>query len=112
MVYEILLKQVSAAPDDVETIFDNPYEARDAFESLRDSLGPDAVTLLRDKSIITAAQLAADIESYEIQAVREADTQLPPTYRHGWGRDSDLALGSDGQTHGVWKPDNPENDYE
>src|SRR2546423_1244108 len=63
MLYEILINEFSDAVVDVEN-FDNPREARAAFESLRERFGSYAVTLVRDNCPITEAQLAVDVESY------------------------------------------------
>ncbi|MGZ5436763.1 MAG: hypothetical protein ACXWID_04295 [Pyrinomonadaceae bacterium] len=111
MFYEVLLNESSDAVANVES-FDNPCEAQDAFQSLCERFGSGAITLMRDNCPITEAQLAADIESYEIQMVREAATQLPSTYRHARGRDGDLGIGTDGYPHLVDKPPNPEDNYE
>jgi hypothetical protein len=78
------------------------------FESMRETFGSDAVAILRDGVQITVAQLTLDIEILEIEQVIEQDTLLPSVYRHGRGGDSDLALATDGYTHAVDKPPNPE----
>jgi len=111
MIYEIKLKGVGVPPDDIELFHDNPLSALETFQSLQKRLGAFEVIILKDDLQITESQLASDIESYEIQIVMEEEIQLPSTYRHGRGGDSDLAVGADGLRHGVWKPSNPEDDY-
>jgi hypothetical protein len=111
MIYEIKLKGVGVSPDDIDLLHDNPHSALEAFQLLQDRLGSFAVMVLKDDIQITDSELATDIESYDIQIVLEQETQLPSTYRHGRGGDSDLAVGGDGNRHGVWKPRNPEDDY-
>jgi hypothetical protein len=112
MIYEIVLRVETAAPYDLELIHDNPHSALDVVEVLRARLRDADVTILRDDVKITAAELVTDVKSYEIRAVMEEDCQLPSTYRHGRGGDSDLAMGVDGYQHGVWKPKNPEDNYD
>ena len=57
------------------------------------------------------AQLASDIQSYEIQSAMEDDCRLPSTFRRGRGSGSDLGIGADGDPRAVWKPKNPEDGF-
>jgi hypothetical protein len=111
MVYEIVLKEEATVPYDLELHHDNPRSALEVFEALRGRFGDADVIILRDDVQISAAELASDIESYEIRTIMEEECQLPSTYRHGRGGDSDLAIGTDGYQHGVWRPKNPDDDF-
>ena len=110
MIYELVLKENTRVSDDLR-FHDNPRSASKACSALREQFGKDSVVVMRDESEISEAQFASDLESYEIQSVMEEETHLPSTYRHGRGGDSDLALGADGNQHGVWKPKNPEDEF-
>jgi hypothetical protein len=112
MEYEILLRTMTSLPNDLELLHENPLSACGVFEDLRKRYGEADLAILREGVEITPAELASDVESYEIRRVMEEDSHLPSTYRHGRGGDSDLALGTDGNRHGVWKPMNPEDDYD
>ena len=111
MIYEIVIKDKAAFPDDVELLHDNPRSALETVEALRERLGDVRIVILRDDTAITISQLTLDIESYDIRTVIEEESQLPATYKRGRGGDSDLAIGGDGYRHAVWKPKNPEGDY-
>lgn len=111
MVYELMLREDASVPSDLELLHDNPRSALAVYEAIRDQFGNAVIAILRDDSRITVEELTADIESYEIRTVMEEESQLPSTYRHGRGGDSDLAVGADGYQHGVWKPKNPEDEY-
>jgi hypothetical protein len=53
------------------------------------------------------------IQSSDIQAVVDAESRLPSTYRHGLGHSTDdTATGSDGKPTKVWRPENPEDLYQ
>lgn len=106
-LYEIIIQDVVIDPG-LELIHEDPRAASFALEFMRQTFGPTAVSVVRDGEPITAVQLAGDIETYEIRQVIEQDTQLPSTYRHGRGGDSDLAFGTDGYAHAVDKPPTPE----
>lgn len=112
MIYELVLKEDSQVPNDFERSHDNPRSALEACSAIREQFGKESIVIMRDDEIeISEAQLVSDLESYEIQSVMEEETHLPSTYRHGRDGDSDLALGADGNQHGVWKPKNPEDDF-
>ena len=64
MSYEVLINEFTDVVADVES-FNDPREARDAFEVLRLRFGSHAVTLMRNNCPITEAQLAADVELYK-----------------------------------------------
>ena len=74
---------------------------------------PDSTfSIWRDGVRLTEVQVFEDIKSYEIRSVREGETKLPPTYRHGLGsRPNDVAIGPNGEAVKVWGPDNPEDLY-
>jgi hypothetical protein len=110
MIYELVLKEDLQVSDDL-LFHENPRTASNACLALREQFGKVSIVVKRDKVEISEAQLSSDLDSYEIQRVREEETQLPSTYRLGRGGDSDLALGADGNRHGVWKPKNPEDEF-
>ena len=112
MIYEIVVPPGTEIPPDLDLLSDNPHAVRDALLALRQLLGDIELTVLRDDLRINIDQLAADEESYDIQATMDEDTQLPPTFRAGRTGESDLGRGVDGERHGVWKPRNPEDDYD
>jgi hypothetical protein len=111
MIYELVLKENSQVPNDFECFHDNPRSALEACSAIREQFTKESIVIMRDEIEITETQLVSDLESYEIQSVMKEETHLPSTYRHGRGGDSDLALGADGNQHGVWKPKNPEDDF-
>jgi hypothetical protein len=110
-LYEILIADNDIEPG-VELVHVDPRTAAVIFKSMREALGSDRVAILRDGTQITAAQLASDIETFEIAQVIEQDTLLPSGYRHGRGGDSDLAFGTDGHAHAVDRPRNPEDNWD
>jgi hypothetical protein len=109
MEYEITqLPRLSPKPD-VEGIYDNPKSAKSVLAYLRMEFRGKQFDILRDGVKITDAELDADIESFDIQAVREESARLPGNYRRGWGTErDDLAIGPDGRPAKVWAPPNPE----
>lgn len=109
-LYEIIIADPAIDPG-VELVHDDPRAAVLVFESMRETFGSDAVAILCEGAQITAAQLASDLETCEIERVIEQDVLLPSGYRHGRGGDSDLAFGTDGYAHAVDKPPNPEDDW-
>lgn len=112
MVYEI---QVHSGPDvlsDPDDLHDNPRSAKQEFEYFRRQFPKAQLVILRDDLIITEAQLDADVTSFEIDTVREATSEVPSTYRHGRGTESDdVAISVDGPVK-VWGPDNPEDRFD
>lgn len=111
MIYEIVVRKEIAIPYDMELLHDNPLSALEVYKALRMQFADPSIVILRDDVQITAAALASDIETYEIRTIMEEECRLPSTYRHGRGGDSDLAVGSDGYQHAVWRPKNPEDDF-
>jgi hypothetical protein len=110
MIYEIVLPRHI---DDAhfELASDNPHEILETLRALRKQFPQVEPTILRDDLAVDIDDVAADGESYDIQATREQETQLPPTFRDGRTGDSDLGSGTDGERHGVWRPKNPEDDF-
>ena len=113
MIYQITGLSGILAPSDIDGAYDNPKSAKSDLMYLRSRFPDAALSILKDGVGLSDDELDAEIESYEIQAVRKEATQLPGTYRHGRGAESDdVALGGDGNPTKVWGPRNPEDRYE
>ena len=97
----------------MDGIYDNPKSAKVDLEYLRRTFPEADFEILRDGTKLNEEQLAADIESCEIQAFRDGETKLPRTYRHGLGhRTDDVAKGPDETPVKAWGPENPEDRHE
>ncbi|OFV91127.1 MAG: hypothetical protein A3H28_06805 [Acidobacteria bacterium RIFCSPLOWO2_02_FULL_61_28] len=113
MVYEIQVPPRTDIPSDIDLVYENAKSAKIDFEHLRRLRPGVKFVVLKDGKELTEAQLDADVESCEIQSVREEATRIPPTYRRGRGVESDdVAIGIDGKPAKVWGPDNPEDRFE
>ncbi|OFW11267.1 MAG: hypothetical protein A3G20_08400 [Acidobacteria bacterium RIFCSPLOWO2_12_FULL_59_11] len=112
MIYEIVVRSQKVVPSDLDLLHDNPLSAQAVCEALRERFGEVDLAILRDGVELTTADLAEDIKSYEIRTAMEEDCRLPPTYRRGRGDERDVALGPGGEPTGVWRPPNPEDDYD
>ena len=111
MIYSIVCCGASPLDLDLPLEWDNPYDAELAFRKLRE-LYPDVdFTLLKNGQPPSESELAADIESRVTQLTRTDELHLSHTHRPGRGGDADIALGADGQRHGVWRPANPDDRF-
>jgi hypothetical protein len=113
MLYEIQVISQTPLPSDIDLLHDNPRSAKCVSDYLRKQFPQAQLTVFRDGVKLAAAELDGDIESYDIQTVREEASRIPPTYRRGGGAESDdVATGIDGNPTKVWGPDNPEDRYD
>jgi len=113
MVYEIVGVSQLGALNDVDGVYDNPKAAKCDLDSLRKQFPGADLAVAKDGVKLSEAELDAAIESYDIQAVREKESRLPATYRHGRGTEKDdVATDADGNPTKVWGPDNPDNRYD
>ena len=113
MIYEITGFSHISLHVDVDGIYDNPKSVKSDLEFLRRQVPGITGGIVRDGVQITDCELDADIESHEIETVREEGCRLPATYRRGYGtRQDDVAAGADGSPKRVWGPDNPEDRYD
>jgi hypothetical protein len=114
MIFEIRCEvdgvaQIFSTPD-IEGIYESPQAAKTDLEYLLKTYPAEyKFSIWRDGVRLSAAQVEQDIQSHEIRAVRDAQTKLPATHRHGLGhRHDDVALGPRGEPVKVWGPENPE----
>jgi len=114
MSYEFKFRSQDMRPSDLASQYEDPLAAWNAYtDYLLDRFYDDDFAILKDGVEISPAQLKADVKSYEIQAVmKEDEERLPASHRSGWGTNSDITVGDDGQPTSVWKPKNPADDYE
>jgi hypothetical protein len=113
MFYEITVPAGATIPPGVNLIHDNPTSARETLQDLYMFCGRADFAVLRNGVKLSDEELGADIESYEIAQVRENSSQLPSTYRPGWGvRTDDVAAEPDGNPVRVWGPENPEDRFD
>jgi hypothetical protein len=113
MPYEIQVISRTPLPSDLDLVHDNPRSAKCIYDDLRKQFPQAQLAILKDGVSLAEAELDSDIESYDIQTVREEALRIPPTYRRGRGTESDdVATGVDGNPTKVWGPDNPEDRYD
>jgi hypothetical protein len=113
MVYEITGLSHDEVPPDDDLSYENPELAKSDLAYLRKKFPGRDFGILRDGVKITDAELDAEINSSDIQAVIEESTRLPGTYRPGKGTErDDVAIGPDGHPTKVWGPKNPDDRYE
>jgi hypothetical protein len=113
MVYEIQVISGTPPPSDIDLVHDNPRSVKCVFDYLRKEFPDAQFVVLRDGVRVAKAELDHDIESYDIQTVREEASHIPSTYRRGRGAErDDIATGIDGHPTKVWGPENPEDRYD
>ena len=112
MIYTIVLPPGVEVPEDVELDYDNAVPVQQCLKYLRRKFGDLDFQVERDGKRIDRATLEADERSDKIRNVMEEEIALPGTFRPGWGGASDLGSTADGARHGVWKPPNPEDNFE
>jgi hypothetical protein len=111
VMYVVLPPPGIQIPPDRELEFDNLREARLCSEELSREFGSLGFKVSRDGRLLSEDELDAETKGDEIRAVMEQDAKLPATYRRGRTGDSDIGSGADGGRHGVWRPRNPEDEY-
>jgi hypothetical protein len=98
--------------DDFPYEFENPLVASRAFAELRKRFPVHTFLLFRGEEEVGPDLLIADIESFEIGSVREAENMLPGGFRYSSFGNADLAVDLTGQIRGVWRPPNPDDRFE
>jgi len=109
MLYELALRS------DIEDRepFDDAQEVKRELDRLRQELPTNSYMILRNGQEITEVELENDIA---ISSTFESASKIPAGYRHGaFGGTDDLGIGPNHERNEpkvLWKPPNPEDDYQ
>lgn len=110
MIYCIVPSSDRELPDKFDRDYRSPVEILDALSELRSVLD-QGFLILRDGDEISEDELAADVDSYAVRSLLEAENVLRSVFRPAYRGQPDLANGPYGVT-AVWKPENPEDRFE
>ena len=116
MLYEIMYDSGGLmhrfTSQDVEGSYETAKSAESDLDYLRKRFPDTQFSVWRDGIRLSQDQLHEKVKSEEMQELIEDETELPATYRHGLGHQSDdVAIGPKGEPVKVWGPENPEDPY-